>query len=470
MRQEIIKKVKELEKEIEKLPKGSIFTKKINGKTYFYRQWSERGFKHSEYIKRIDLEHIDSLINQRKRLEDEIERIYENNHLFIPSYTLQCALMHQDTMVIDLNIDIETGAIRKIGEIYHKEYLPIGTYVEDRINIKNFHEWWNSRCIPSSRSGLRDILDKLNISSPQALLTRAYALSLSDQYWIMPYVADELGYEDINFFTNPFSEDLGEIIFGHDPKDNELDLSSPDSTSAGNLKKRWKIIDGTRYLIKGGSNPFRQEPLNEVVASKVMDALEVNHVNYSLIWNDEAPYSICPDFISIKEDFIPAYQVSNVIKRNNSDSLYTHLKKCFKYLAIPGYEDYINKLIIVDFIIANEDRHLNNFGYIRDASTLKFKTFAPFFDNGSSFGFDKIDEDVTKIKEIETKPFKKDAFKQLELVNDYSFLSIDKLNKIKEIIKEEFLSTPYRYLSLDRRKAIIEATNNRIDFLIEKIK
>ena len=39
---------------------------------------------------------------------------------------------------------------------------------------------------------------------------------------------------------------------------------APDITTDGDLKKRWKIVDGKRCLIKGGSNPFRQQPFNEV--------------------------------------------------------------------------------------------------------------------------------------------------------------------------------------------------------------
>ena len=49
-----------------------------------------------------------------------------------------------------------------------------------------------------------------------------------------------------------------EVLFGERKKKDALNFSSPDSTSDGNLKKRWKILDGKRCLIKGGSNPFRQ--------------------------------------------------------------------------------------------------------------------------------------------------------------------------------------------------------------------
>jgi len=55
----------------------------------------------------------------------------------------------------------------------------------------------------------------------------------------------------------------------------ELDLLSPCNTSDGWLRKKWKIIDGKRCLLKSGSNPFQQEPLNEVLATSLHQRL--NH-------------------------------------------------------------------------------------------------------------------------------------------------------------------------------------------------
>ena len=41
-------------------------------------------------------------------------------------------------------------------------------------------------------------------------------------------------------------------------------------------------------------------------------------------------------------------------------------------------------MFILDYLILNEDRHLNNFGIIRDVNTLKWIDIAPIFDNGQS--------------------------------------------------------------------------------------
>lgn len=52
-------------------------------------------------------------------------------------------------------------------------------------------------------------------------------------------------------------------------------------------------------------------------------------------------------------------------------------------LEVPCVE-YLQKMFILDYIMLNEDRHLNNFGVIRDVKTLEWKQICPIFDTGRS--------------------------------------------------------------------------------------
>ena len=175
--------------------------------------------------------------------------------------------VHKRIPVAEIELDDATGFIQRIGRVCAPEHLPVGISVRNGIaDHAAFNDWWRDRSIPASRSGVREALEALGVTDTKMLLIRCYGLSLSDQYWICPE-GTELRWEDINFFQNDFSEDIGDVLFGERRKKNALNFGSPDSTAAGNLKKRWKIIDGKRCLIKGGSNPFRQQPFNEVIAS-----------------------------------------------------------------------------------------------------------------------------------------------------------------------------------------------------------
>lgn len=85
-------------------------------------------------------------------------------------------------------------------------------------------------------------------------------------------------------------------------------------------------------------------------------------------------------------------------------------------------------------IIANEDRHLNNFGVIRNAETLEWLGFAPIYDSGSSLGYDKTPGQIRSGKEVVCKPFKNHHAEQLKLVSDFSWINFDRLTAVKELI------------------------------------
>ena len=185
------------------------------------------------------------------------------------------------------------------------------------------------------------------------------------------------------------------------------------------------------------------------------------------IFDKEYPYCQCDDFLNHDTDLISAYQINKVLIKNNNDSAYTHFVKCCEYLKIPNVIDYLNKMFVFDFIIANEDRHFNNFGFVRNIETLAFEQISPLFDNGGSFGFDKVVEDIGPFRNIESKPFKGDPIEQLKYVTSFDWLSKKQLLKIKDIIKNEFIKYESKYLSKERIEKIIYSASERIEYLLK---
>ena len=420
----LLNQIAELTATIKDLPKGYISKKTINGKVYYYHQWSEGGVKQSRYLHDSEIEPLAGQIEQRKALQAKLRALKaassavskKRNEVNI----LKCTLMHKRIAVAEMELDDATGFIQKIGTVYAPEHLPVGIPIRkgaaDRAAL---NEWWTDRSIPASRSGVREALQALEISSTKMLLVRCWGLSLSDQYWICPEGAD-LTWDSVNFFENDFLDDIGDVLFGENKKKDALDFSSPDNTSDGNLKKRWKIIDGKRCLIKGGSNPFRQQPFNEVIASGIMERLGIPHVPYTVTWNKGAPYSVCEDFITESTELIPAWRILKTQKKDNSTSVYQHFVNCCEALGIRGAVPFLDRMIVLDYIIANEDRHFNNFGVLRNAETLEWLGFAPIYDSGSSLGYDKMPAQMRSEKEVVCKPFKNHHAEQIKLVSDFA--------------------------------------------------
>ena len=161
---------------------------------------------------------------------------------------------------------------------------------------------------------------------------------------------------------------------------------SPSVSTNGFLPKYWDIIDDKCVLIKAGSGDFEQEPYNELIASKIMKELQINHVKYSLkLMNDRKPISVCENFLDKDCEYVPAFLVLGTLKKSNNNNYLTHFIKCAVHLGANYHQvkTFLNEMLTLDYLIENIDRHFGNFGLIRNVQTLQVKP-APIFDCGTS--------------------------------------------------------------------------------------
>lgn len=372
--------------------------------------------------------------------------------------------MHKHISVADLTLDEVTSSIQRIDALIHGAHLPVGVSVRHGVADRAaLNEWWEDRSIPASRSGLREALETLGVTSPKLLLFRYYGLSLSDHYWIKP-AGSELTWHNVNFFENSFSEDVGDALFGIPSKKERFDFSSPDNATDGFLKKHWKMLDGKCCLIKAGSPPFLQQTFNEVIASKVAKRLGIPHISYTLLWDDGVPYSVCEDFVTPDTELIPAWRVMQIQKKENQTSVYQHYRNCCEALGVPNVAHALDQMIVLDYLIANEDRHLNNFGLLRNLDTLEWLGPTPIYDSGSSLGYDKVAAQIRSGRNITCKPFKRNHKDQLQLVTSFDWLDLSKLQGIDRDIREVFTGAE-EYVDRHRVKAIAASVNQRIQML-----
>lgn len=378
---------------------------------------------------------------------------------------MKYVLMHREIPVVAFDLDEAVCVIHKIDEIFNAEYLPVGIHIRHGVvDRAELNVWWADRSIPASRSGVRKALETLNLSDTKMLLTKCFGLSLSDQYWIRPVDCENLQWKDINFFDHAFSEDIGDVLLGKAVKQGAFSFHSPDNTSDGCLKKRWKIIDGKRCLVKAGSAPLMLQPFNEVIATLIMEKLNIPHVPYRLLWDDDIPYSVCEDFITRDTELVSAWRVMQATKRDNRTSVYRHYLNCCKALGITDITHAIDQMLVLDYIIANEDRHFNNFGLVRNAETLEWIGVAPIFDSGSSLGYDKLPAQILSDKDIDCKPFKKKHEEQLRLVTNYDWINFAALENIDEDIRSVFAEAGI-YADENRTEAVISSVQRRISNL-----
>jgi hypothetical protein len=338
------------------------------------------------------------------------------------------SLMHRDDPVCAITIDPVSGAILRVSKPMHPELLPLGGCV-DSATLK---KWWQRRAVPIGQGKIQRILEQLGITTPQEYLVKNLGLSLTDHYWIKP-LDMELGWNDINLFTNDFRDPVGEMQFGQEPGENmELPVGafSPSSSVQGELKKKWIIADGKRCLVKGNHGSNSQESLNEVVATLLHKKQgKQPYVSYSTMRMGEI-YCVCESFTSDEVELIPAIDIVESRKKDNAMSMYEHfIHVCVDHgLSEGAVRSFLEYQILADFVLTNTDRHLNNFGVLRNTKTLDFIGMAPIFDSGNSMFWKnpKLPEydDLTK---VEVNSFRKMEHQLLGYVQNREQLDLSKL-------------------------------------------
>ncbi len=374
---------------------------------------------------------------------------------------MDCILMHRDTEVADVSV-YGTGE-PEFGRVRCPEHLPPGTTTSGRADRLKLAAWWRDRAVPGTRQNIGAFLDAMGIPNVLPLLPGSMGLSLSDHYWIRPADSDA-GWSDVNYFGNPFSEDIGDMMFGKGCGNGPADMRSPDLTANGDLMKRWRIVGGERRLIKSASerSPCRQQVFNEAVASKVMERLGIPHAEYSVIWDMGVPYSSCADLADGGTEMVSAYQVYSEFGKDNRSSAYDHYVVCCGRLGLDVSED-LDRMIVADYILMNRDRHLNNFGLMRDSDTLEYISTIPVFDTGSCLGFDEPPDSIPDDMCQTCKPFAKTFDRELGLVKSLDWIDFDSLDKSVDDARR--ILSDRGYFDPGRADAIVALLQQRIGML-----
>jgi hypothetical protein len=377
---------------------------------------------------------------------------------------------HKSRHIALFELDDDSRKVINIVSVFIPEEMPV--FVDGKnlvLDCNKLDRWIDNRGIPNSRGNLDEKLKKLHVKNVRDLSVLSYGLNLTDHYWISKET-DTRQWKDINFFDNPFNEDVGLVLF-ENGKFNDAEILSPDCTLNGNLEKMWKIITGERFLIKGGNDNDRLEPYNEVIASVIMDRLAIDHVHYDLLKHNNKMYSTCKCMADRSHEFINAHFVYNHKPDTVSHGKYEDYIRTLETNGITGARESIDKMICLDFLIANNDRHHGNFGIIRNADTLKWIKAAPIFDNGTSMWAGKH-ESLIRLDKTENRSFGNTNEEIIQNIRNSSWFNQSALLDIGSLY-HDLLSTN-AFISPAKRTALMTALDKRVslfhDFTIKQQK
>ena len=100
---------------------------------------------------------------------------------------MKVILMNKNIEVLVAEYNEKVAVFTKIYEIKNLKYAPViieKALKNNEKDIITLTNWFKGRGIPAWRDDLDLLLNKLGIKTAEELLTKAFGLSLSDQYWV----------------------------------------------------------------------------------------------------------------------------------------------------------------------------------------------------------------------------------------------------------------------------------------------
>ena len=297
----------------------------------------------------------------------------------------------------------------------------------------------------------------------KAILDYSKGLSLIDAYWITR--DDGLRYEVFNLFDNEVNKELSLAVFNGIKTTINSNVLSPEFTTNGAIPKCWIKKNDGYYLYKSstaylGFANTGNEPYSEYYSCQLLKELCIPHIDYDLeIYKDEL-VSVCKIFTSKDIAYVPIHLVDNI----------DDIDKAYNWCLEHNLEEAFGDMILFDALIYNHDRHLGNFGILKDNRTGEILGMAPIFDNGAGL---LAYISLSKLKDLETF---EDYYKNnndFNKSNDWvdfrdhvrKYCDDRQLNKLKKLDNFKFTKHP-RYNLSDAR---FEYLNVLIDYRIKEL-
>ena len=252
-----------------------------------------------------------------------------------------------------------------------------------------------SRRIPKGRVFLEEVLRPFGLApnDTKGIIDVSRGVSVNDAFSVVP-ADDDIPYREYNLFENDFDEVLQIVAYTGAIPDAALGGGRPsDLTPSGTFPKTWRKIDGKLVLYKAGSvvaaPNYGKEPYSEQLAWQVARAGGFDAVAYGLREWKGRICSTCELFNTPDVAFVP-FELCLP-----ADLLQlTDFELALDFFVDIGSDaaEKFKSMAVFDSLIANTDRHVGNFGVMRDNLTGAVLGMAPIFDNNASLFTRDLDE------------------------------------------------------------------------------
>lgn len=288
---------------------------------------------------------------------------------------------------------------------------------------KYINKWLTHRAIDEHRTNSRLLKKALRLHDKDDISVVLFvnAATITDTYWFRQE-GKNLTWDDVRFKENYFDQ---LALKGSFEGFEQTPSSTPEATNIGSFEKCWKQEDSSWWLYKTGTE---REYFSELFVYKLGQKLGFDMAYYEM----DDKYIRTRDFTNNGE-----YNLEHMSSLVGDNDAYDDSFEILKGISEDLAKDYL-KIIYMDTLCYNVDRHTENYGILTDPDTGKIIKLAPNYDNNISL----IARDYIKDPSLKNNHFVKMFVELLDKNKDaaklFSEIKIPKVTKemISECIQE----------------------------------
>lgn len=247
------------------------------------------------------------------------------------------------------------------------------TFSDLPFGINKIDQWIENRKATKHNAHLREIMNQCGGATKSGFINITHAASLNDSLWIKSD-QENIEWNDVSLYRNEFNEVISKLAYeGVGLYGIKFSDTSPELSTEGSFRKCWRRENGEIFLYKRGTSEYRNaglEPYCEMLTSELAKYLCNTSVSYDLVNFHGDIATRCKLFTDEEIGYIP---IAKYVEDGSVDAL-------LEFYAKQNSEDDFRRMVTLDCITFNVDRHMGNHGMYINNDTFKPIKMAPVFD------------------------------------------------------------------------------------------
>lgn len=245
--------------------------------------------------------------------------------------------------------------------------------------------WLANRVLSLSRVNAKWIYNALKLEQLQNDYEKARvsllckSVSVLDNYWVKQ-ASSNLTWKDVNIREVSLNEVIAQIALHGKSLTLQGSLNTPELTTHGAYAKAWRRHEDGLWLYKKGNNGNTESRI-EVMVSNLLDKTNVKHCHYEAGEDDGHYVCMCPAMTNNDLSILSGLDFNTYCHRNSLDPMH-------EILRIDANGFYT--MWVVDYLIANRDRHGGNWGVYFNPETIEIISTHPLYDHNNAFDIEWI--------------------------------------------------------------------------------